>query len=143
MIIVDASVAVKWFIDELDSDLALDFLDRFDAEVAGPDFLAIEVSRALVAAVNARRIDADQGRTALREWLAAIAEQRIALLPVDVGIIDRGVEIALDLGHPLSDCLYLALAVDHDVDLVTCDARFHTRAAAFHPRVRLLTRPSH
>lgn len=143
MILVDASLAVKWFIDEADRDLAFAFLAEFETDIAGPDFLAIEVSRALVAAVNSRRVEAETGRAAIGSWLAAIAEQRIRLLPTDVGIIQRGIGIALDLGHPLSDCLYLALALDRGVDLVTCDARFHARATSHYPGIRLLNRQPH
>jgi predicted nucleic acid-binding protein len=143
MIVVDASLVVKWFIDEADSDLALDLLSRFEAELAGPDFLAIEVSRALVAAINARRIAADAGRAALQTWFVAIAERRIALFEANVGLLDRAAALALDLGHPLADCLYLALAIERDADLVTCDLRFHRRAAGVHPRMRLLNGPPH
>lgn len=46
--------------------------------------------------------------------------------------------LALDLGHPFKDSIYLALAVDLGCDLVTCDARFAKRAKEVWPRVRML-----
>ena len=62
MIVVDASIAAKWFLAEQGSIQALAFLARFEGELCGPDLLEVEVCRTLVAAANARRITVDQAR---------------------------------------------------------------------------------
>jgi predicted nucleic acid-binding protein len=46
--------------------------------------------------------------------------------------------LALDLGHPLKDCVYLAMAMELGCDLVTCDARFAEKACEAWAGVRLL-----
>lgn len=57
-------------------------------------------------------------------------------LTEDEIIIERAGEIALQIFHPLQDCLYIACAEHVDADLVTTDATLLKRAAAF-PFVRL------
>lgn len=54
MIVVDASLATKWFVHEAYSDQAEALLLDRERELCGPDILAAEVCRALVAAANFR-----------------------------------------------------------------------------------------
>ena len=138
MIVVDASLGAKWFLNERDSDRARSFLREHSGQICGPDMLAIEVSRALVAAANARRIGKDTARAAMSIWLESVDSEALILYPTTSMLIQRSVDIALDIGHPLADCLYLALAIDLDCDLATCDAKFQAKAAAAHSRVKLL-----
>ncbi|WP_353203613.1 type II toxin-antitoxin system VapC family toxin [Sphingomonas sp.] len=139
MIVVDASLAVKWFLTEPDSNLALDLLERAEPDLCGPHFLGQEVCRALVAAANARRVEAVTARSAIRVWLARIESGQMPLHPVDWRMVQRATNIAIDLGHPLADCIYLALAIELDCELATCDAKFQAKASAVYPRVRLLS----
>jgi predicted nucleic acid-binding protein len=46
----------------------------------------------------------------------------------------------MEIGHPIYDCIYLALALHHDTHVVTADRRFASVAslAALTDRVRLL-----
>jgi predicted nucleic acid-binding protein len=46
--------------------------------------------------------------------------------------------LAIDIGHPLKDCVYLVLAMELDCELVTCDARFAKKAKSVWGRVRVL-----
>jgi predicted nucleic acid-binding protein len=45
---------------------------------------------------------------------------------------------AIDIGHPLKDCIYLILAMELDCELMTCDARFAKKARDVWDRVRVL-----
>ena len=47
MIVVDASVAVKWFLVEAGSEAAPALLET-ESEIVGPDLLLIEVAGAIV-----------------------------------------------------------------------------------------------
>ena len=40
---------------------------------------------------------------------------------------DRALRIALELDHPIYDCLYLACAEHHQYPLITADRRLHAR----------------
>ena len=138
MIVVDASLAVKWRLSEPDSPAALAFLEFREGQLCGPDLLAVEVCRALVTAANGQRIHAARARVAISEWLNAIDRGEIPIYPLDSRLIERGADIALEIGHPLGDCLYLALALDLGAELVTCDAKFAAKARPVYPIVRLL-----
>jgi predicted nucleic acid-binding protein len=50
----------------------------------------------------------------------------------------RATNLAIDLGHPLKDCIYLALAMELGCDLVTADARFAAKAREVWAGVRVL-----
>lgn len=138
MIVVDASLAAKWFLNEEDSGRARGLFRHHTGQLCGPDLLAIEVSSALVAATNARRMQALGAIAMITFWLDSVSVEALTLHPVTSRLIKRGVDIGIEIGHPLADCIYLALAIDLGCDLVTCDAKFHMKAASAHPRVKLL-----
>ena len=48
------------------------------------------------------------------------------------------VDLAVNLNHPVQDCLYLAAARRFDVPLLTADRAFRNRVALFDDRVELL-----
>ena len=133
MIVVDASVAVKWVVREPDSDAA-DAL--FDAdELIAPALWLTEASNVLWRRVRIGDITADEARARLSELLKAPVAS-FAMEPH----LDRALQLATEIGHPIYDCIYLALALHHGTHVVTPDNRF--AAAASRPdlagRVRVL-----
>jgi predicted nucleic acid-binding protein len=138
VIVVDASVAVKWFRDEQHSDLA----ERLHAEHAGamaaPDLFAVEVAAALVRNAN----EVKDARPVMEEALAAfdamLRDEAIHLVRTGPAQLHGAARMALDLGHPLKDCIYLALAMENACDLITCDGRFAAKAREVHAGLRLL-----
>lgn len=117
-LIVDASVAVKWFIDESDSDAARLLLDGRTGLLA-PDLLVAEVCNAAWRRARTGDISHAQFR--------AIAN-RIIRTPVEIRptapLAPAAASIALALDHPIYDCFYLALATVERARLVTDDDRF-------------------
>ncbi len=47
-------------------------------------------------------------------------------------------KLALDLGHSLTDCIYLALAIELACPLITCDAKFAAKARGTYANIRAL-----
>lgn len=137
MIVVDASIAAKWFLDEQQSQAAYVFLTRFEGELYGPDLLGVEVCRAIVAAANARRVTGARARAAVDRWLEPVEQGDIPLYPTDDAEMRIAVNLAIELGHPLKDCIYLALADRLGCPLVTADVKFRDRVAD-PARVKLL-----
>ncbi len=138
MIVVDASLAVKWFRAEAFSQEAVKVYEENAGNILVPDLFAVEVATALVRNANmikaARRISEDS----LSELAAMIGNDSIRLTRLVTGQLRDAATLALDLGRPLKDCIYLALAIEMECDLITCDARFVEKARGVWRRVRVL-----
>lgn len=139
MIVVDASLVVKWLVVEDQTEPAIAFLEAFSGRVCGPDILAIEVAGAIVRRVNDRSLSLPTGAAILTTWRAALEQNRVTTIRATPALIEQAGRLAIELGHPIADCLYLALATELDCDLVTCDAKFQAKASSVYPRVQLLS----
>lgn len=131
-VIVDASVVVKWFSVENLHGEARELLTRPEPLFA-PDILIVELANAMWVKVSREEIEAAE---AVRAVTAVSGHGEPALRP-SVPLASRAFELAQQLGHPVHDCVYLALARELDLVLLTADRRF-AAAAAGHTRVRLL-----
>lgn len=81
-------------------------------------------------------ITAEQASARLSELLTA----PVASLPIEPHL-EPALKLALEIGHPVYDCIYLALALHHRTHVVTADRRFASAAStpARAGSVRLLT----
>jgi predicted nucleic acid-binding protein len=135
-LIVDASVAVKWFIDETDSEAAHLILDR-EAGLLAPDLLVVEVCNT---AWRRTRIG-DISRAQCRAIADRIVETPLELRPT-VSLAPVATAIALAVDHAIYDCFYVALAELEGLRLVTADRRFVAKLAGtrWQDRVVMLDR---
>ena len=128
--VVDASVAVKWLVRERWSREARTVL-RADVARIAPGLLFAEASSALWAKFRRGEIvrrDLDDAIQVLRLAPVAIPREMRQLAPAATAL-------AADLGHPVYDCYYLALALEERFPVVTADTRFHDRVSR-HPVLR-------
>lgn len=120
--VIDASVALKWVIDEENSDDA-----RLLAGVTmyAPGLMLAECGNALwrksrlgelTAADSARRL-----RALLTVPVIYIADEELA---------EAALGIAQSIDHAIYDCLYLALSLRQNAPLVTDDMRLLSKWAA-------------
>ncbi len=121
MLIVDASVAIKWVVTEPHSELASGLLDE---ELAAPELWLIEVANALWARQARGLMTPEEARAGLRELLTA----PVRSLPV-AGLVSLAFDLAAALRHPAYDCFYLAAAQVYQCPFITADARLVRRAA--------------
>lgn len=133
ILVVDASVAVKWVIDEPDSDLARRVAASGEALIA-PELVLAEAGNVLWRLVKTGRIGADQAAAAELELRSTFDR----LVPI-AELSAAALAIAVKLGHPIYDCYYLALAQHVSADVVTNDARLLSRSAASPVKVRAMT----
>ncbi|MDB5367192.1 MAG: hypothetical protein JWM77_3119 [Rhodospirillales bacterium] len=133
--IVDASVVVKWFLPESDSEAATALLERDDLAV--PRLCPIEVANALW-----RRRRSDQ---LTRSEYAGLIEEltRLPVALLDDGVLLAGAAaLAADLDQPIYDCIYVEAAIRNDGELITADRRLVEavrRKRDLRGRVRLLS----
>jgi len=116
-LVVDTSVAIKWLVEEDLHEEARHLLAGDDLFFA-PDFLAIEMANVAWKKVQRREIDAAQAR----EIALSHQDGEPTLVP-STPLIERAIQIALALGHPVYDCLYLACAESVEGKLITADER--------------------
>ena len=122
--VVDASVAVKWFVPEIHSEAAVRLLD---AEIAlyAPDLISPEFGNILWKKVRRREI----GRDEADEIMIAFARLPFEVRPSAV-LLPSAFELAIELDRTVYDSLYLALAVAEECAWITADAKLHAAIVA-------------
>jgi len=138
MIVVDASLAVKWLFREADSELALHFLKQQKGELAAPDLIYIEVAGVVVRRGNENKPDRQSALRAIETWTRVYAGQVVKPFDTTPNRLRNAGHIALRIGHPLKDCVYLALARELDAELATCDRKLREKALPLYPNIKLL-----
>lgn len=113
--VVDASVAVKWVVSEEHSDCAR-ALARLSLEA--PDLLLVECANIIWKKVRLGDLEPRDAAGRLDLLLRA---------PVAItgsrDLLDAALQISLALGHPVYDCVYLALAQRRKIPLITADRK--------------------
>ena len=123
MLVVDASVALKWVLDEPGDREARAIIETGEPLIA-PELIVAEVVNAAWRRWVSGEIVARQAAVIAAEIPRVFAEL-LAIEPLRM----RALEIATELKHPAYDCFYLALAEARDARLVTADRRFAQRLA--------------
>ena len=116
--VVDASVALKWFVPEADSGMA-DDLVRADAELIAPGIIWAELANAVWK--NARLGNVDSG---IWDDVAAKLPGLMTIHSPEGPLLQSAVKLAVSHEHPVYDCVYLALAIQTGARVVTVDKRF-------------------
>lgn len=114
-IVVDASVAVKWWAPEPDSAVAARLLGGVWRLIA-PDLMAVE-------AANTWWDKHRQGDMTRAD--VELAVSRLCAIGIDwrpsAPLLAPAARLALELRHPVYDCVYLVTAREHGVALATGD----------------------
>lgn len=123
-VVVDASVAVKWFVpEELSADARKLLASEY--ELLAPDLLWAELGNALWKKHRRRELDQRTARRLFRDF---------ARVPIQFHPAERWTEAALEVAirHDITvyDGLYLVLAVGNGCRLVTADRRLHEACRA-------------
>lgn len=132
MLVLDASVAIKWYLDDEDhvaeAEAVLDLYRQGRVRLIAPDHIRFEVANAIRTAVRIGRVTAEQGSQAIRDFL----EWRIPTVGSDTLLL-YGYDYALRFDCALYDGLYLALADMTGIALVHADRRLQNSLAGRFP----------
>lgn len=115
--VVDASVAVKWFVPEIHTNTALRLLDN-EPELLAPDLFLPEFANVLWKKV--RRNELSEGDA--RDVLNALPMVPIQFHSAST-LVNPAFEIARALDRTVYDSIYIALAESEACELVTADQR--------------------
>lgn len=130
-IVVDASVAAKWFLPgngETLAEEAFRLLRRYakgEIRLLVPDLFWAELGNLLWKAVRQGRCT----KTAAEVALASLKERKLPTVST-LALLDLAFAIALAFDRTLYDSLYVALAVHSEGELVTADERLANALAA-------------
>jgi predicted nucleic acid-binding protein len=127
MLVVDTSVALKWCFEEDGSSLAVELLDGPEHLIA-PDLMAAELSNVLRTKARRALITLADAREALRRTLAIVGWRPTHELAA------AAFTTAVEIGHPVYDCVYLVLAEREKANLVTADEEFIRAVRRKRPR---------
>jgi predicted nucleic acid-binding protein len=123
LIVADASVVLKWQLDDEDYILQAislrdDFYSQRTVDVIAPHLLIYEVANGIATAIEKKRIASDKATEALSNLLALGIELR-EVEPL------RILEVALKYNLAAYDAAYLALAEQEKCELWTGDRDFY------------------
>jgi len=120
--VIDASVAIKWVIDEPGTQQALLLRQH---PLSAPDLLVPECANILWKKVRRQELTQDEAILA-----AGLLERADVRLEPMRPLLERATRLAVVLDHPAYDCMYLALAQHLSCPLVTADERFRRKTAS-------------
>src|SRR5436305_3870067 len=116
-LVIDASIAIKWVVQEEGSEAALALRTR--AELIAPDLMIVECANILWKKVERNEVSKSE---------ALIAARLLQRANVDIlstrNLLEPATRLAIELEHPAYDCIYLALAIEMDCRFGTADKAF-------------------
>ena len=118
-VVVDASVAIKWFVPEIHADAARRLL-REGVVLLAPDLIWAEVANALWRKWREKELPAEAVEGILNDF------RRYPLhIYSGESLYDVGWPVAQSSGRTFYDSLYLALAMSSGCPMVTADLRLY------------------
>ena len=126
---VDASMAFLWFANEPDRWGAARLLET-EATLLAPDLMVVEATNAWWKKLRRREMD-----------IVDVEQAVTYLLAVGIGwtasaeLVRPAARLAAELGHPVYDCVYLALAATRSASLATADERLRRGAERLGVRI--------
>lgn len=116
MAVIDASVAVRWYVDGSGQEFAATWLGLHD--LLAPDLICAEVGNALWRYMRHGSVEFDDAVAVLDALPANFAR----LVPT-ADLVAEAFKLGAGADHPVYDCVYLALARREQTTLVTLDRK--------------------
>ena len=136
MIVIDANVAVKWYLPERGTEAAIELTTGGDQLIA-PELIRLEVLSAITRRVRTGEARANEAKAQCERWLTNLTDGAVSLVP-EQDLLHDAIDLSLKVKHPLLDCLYLAVAKRLEAPLLTADRPFHDRVKPFYKKISLL-----
>ena len=112
-LVIDASVAIKWVVQE---DGTADALSLRRHTLAAPDLMMAECANILWKKVRLKQLTETEADLAAR----LLARADVELAPMR-SLISEALRHAVALDHPAYDCFYLSLALSSGAKFVSAD----------------------
>lgn len=122
-LVIDSSVAIKWFTPEPLHTHA-DELLRGEEPLIAPALILAEVANAMWRKARLGEVTETQVIEAIDEL-----QSTVTLRPIDAALTTAAFSIARMVGYSIYDCMFLACAIAEKTVLVTADAKFASKVA--------------
>jgi predicted nucleic acid-binding protein len=120
ILVVDASVAIKWFVEESLRPQARTLLvDRH--EFVAPDLMVAEVANIAWKKTTRGEIPIDQAQSIIR---SIVLPPFVSTFVESATLRERAFALALQWKHPVYDCFYAACAEAVSAPLISADEKF-------------------
>jgi len=119
IVVLDASVVVKWYVAEEFTNTALKIRDDYSKgiiDIWSTELLPFEV-------LNALRYNSELGRDQIRKAGQSLSKFKLALHPILDGLLELSLENATKYGLTVYDSSYMALSQAFDKKLYTADEK--------------------
>ena len=136
-LVVDSGIAVKWFIEEEDSDEAQLVLDEYENDklsFLAPTLIYAEFGNIIWKKLIFRGIESTDADLAIKKF----KNISFLLTPTSV-LFDDTFKIAVQYKRTFYDSLYLALSVKENCEFVTADEKFYNSVHRDFPQIILLS----
>jgi predicted nucleic acid-binding protein len=134
--VIDAGIAVKWFLSEPYSDNArrlLEQFQRFAVALIAPDLLIAETANVFWKRSSRGDLTALEAIDNLSDLITI----NLPLVPAAL-LANRALSLALTNHRSVYDSLYLALALERNCEFVTSDERLFNAIGSQFPQIKLL-----
>ncbi len=118
-VVIDASILIKWFVNEIKSDSAIKIRDQYikgEVNLIAPNLILYEV-------LNALKYINLHNQNEVKEIFEIITNYGIELVTLNKELANKSIEIAMKSKLSLYDSTYVALAKTKEGKLVTADEK--------------------
>ena len=126
-VVLDASVLLKWFLDEPGSEAALALKRRYcDGELA-----TVIPALAFYEIPNVLRFKREVPKAEVKDITRALWDLELETVAPTEALLEEAIDLSFLTSLSLYDCAYLALAKELDAALITADRHLSHVASKF------------
>ncbi len=118
-VVIDASVVVKWFVEEEGSDKALEIRDKYvkgEIELMAPEIIMFEV-------LNALYYKQLFSESEMKEISEALDSYSLDLYSIEGEYAEKTIEVAFENNITIYDAAYISLAIMKNTFMYTADEK--------------------
>lgn len=135
-LVIDSSVAIKWFVQEPLTAEAQPILDAYQngrVDFLAPDLMLAEFGNIVWKKQTRAGLTATDAQAILRAFRAL----NITVTPTSV-LLDKAYEIAVTYQRTVYDALYITLSISARCEFITADEKLVNAVSNVYPNVRWL-----
>jgi predicted nucleic acid-binding protein len=121
-LVVDASVALKWFVDEIYTEKALEVRDYLKKEATPivPELFFYEIA-------NVLRYKPEFGSKDVKMIIKALIDFQFIIEPFEEKLANLTIDLAYQYGITVYDASYIAIGRKNQIKVITADERLFSR----------------